>query len=40
MDVLEAPEGNIRHGLRENKGVDGVFVTKHEVLRLREMMGV
>ncbi len=40
VDALEAPEGNIRHGLRENKGVDGVFVTKHEVLRLREMMGV
>jgi len=37
VDALEAPEGKAQDA---RGGVDGVFVTKHEVLRLRGMMGV
>ena len=40
VDALEAPEGNPQLGLRGKQGIDGFLVTKHEVLRLRERMGV
>ena len=40
-DLVDALEGKVGDGDGERgKGVDEVFVTKHEVLRLRRVMGL
>ncbi len=40
VDTLESPERTVADGVNGKGAADGVFVTKHEVLRLRGIVGV